>query len=111
LYFGVVIVMVSRRRRGCARVALLAILASAVGAQPKDEQAVIKSSCQTMCDAVVSEMVIEIYKHDLKARGEEEIYETVPAICLAIVQNFTYVEKSADSWVLEHKVFARARTA
>ena len=42
-----------------------------------------------MCRAVIREMHIEIHKHSLRKNGEDDIYETVPAICLAIVQNYT----------------------
>ena len=42
-----------------------------------------------MCHAVVKEMHIEIHKHKLRKKGEDDIYETVPAICMAIVQNYT----------------------
>ena len=43
----------------------------------------------SLCNAVISEMHIEIHKHSLRKSGEDDIYETVPAICLAIVQNYT----------------------
>ena len=42
-----------------------------------------------MCHAVIREMHIEIHKHKLRKNGEDDIYETVPAICLAILQNYT----------------------
>ena len=42
-----------------------------------------------MCRAVVREMHIEIHKHSLRKNGEDDIYDTVPAICMAIVQNYT----------------------
>lgn len=39
--------------------------------------------------AIVREMHIEIHKHSLRKHGEDDVWETVPAICLAIVQNYT----------------------
>ena len=31
----------------------------------------------------------ELTPHALRKNGEDDIYETVPAICIAIVQNYT----------------------
>ena len=47
-----------------------------------------------MCRAIVREMHIEIHKHKLRKNGEDDIYDTVPAICLAIVQNYTLLPAS-----------------
>lgn len=57
-----------------------------------------------MCRGVVREMHTEIHKHSLRKNGEDDIYETVPAICLAIVQNYTLTKtprsKTSSSWAL-----------
>ena len=58
-----------------------------------------------MCRAVIREMHIEIHKHQLKKNGEDDIYETVPAICLAIVQNYTLTatQPPKRSWSLRKR--------
>ena len=38
-------------------------------------------------------MHIEVLKHNLKKDGEDDVYETVPAICLGVVQNYTLMYK------------------
>ena len=50
-----------------------------------------------MCRGVIREMHTEIHKHSLRKNGEDDIYETVPAICLAIVQNYTLTKTPAPS--------------
>jgi hypothetical protein len=41
-------------------------------------------------------MFIEIRKHNLRKDGEDDIYETVPAICLGVVQNYTYTDGALE---------------
>ena len=55
-----------------------------------------------MCAAVIREMHGEIHKHRLRKHGEDEIYETVPAICLAIVQNYT-LSRTEGGWTLRQR--------
>ena len=54
-----------------------------------EAQAALSDVRVSMCHAVIRELHIEIHKHSLRKNGEDDIYETVPAICLAIVQNYT----------------------
>lgn len=66
--------------------------AKALDRQPRATSTVkhaLKDIRVQMCRAVVREMHVEIHKHKLRKDGEDDIYETVPAICLAIVQNYT----------------------
>ncbi len=62
--------------------------AGARDASGQDVAARVPANVRAMCHAVVSEMHLEIGKHNLRAdaRGEDDIYETVPAICLGVVQ-------------------------
>ena len=68
----------------------------------RDEHVAISTTRDAMCRGVVREMHTEIHKHSLKKNGEDDIYETVPAICLAIVQNYTLTKTAApsSSWSL-----------
>lgn len=68
----------------------------------RDEHEAISATRDAMCRGVVREMHTEIHKHSLKKNGEDDIYETVPAICLAIVQNYTLTKTAApsSSWAL-----------
>lgn len=50
----------------------------------------------TLCQAIVHELHVEIRKFDMRQRGEEDIYDTVPAICLALVRGYTYQEPNND---------------
>jgi hypothetical protein len=43
----------------------------------------------SLCRAVVDELVIETHKFDMLANGEDDIYDTVPAICLAVLRAYT----------------------
>jgi hypothetical protein len=73
----------------------------------KNQARVIEGSRPAMCQAIIAEMHGEIHKHDLKKDGEDDVYETVPAICLGVVQNYTYTAKeagSSSSWLLVHTV-------
>jgi len=67
-----------------------------------DEMQAVAGTRGSMCRAIVREMHVEIHKHNLKKNGEDDIYETVPAICLAIVQNYTLTATPApsSSWTL-----------
>jgi hypothetical protein len=67
-----------------------------------ESAAIFQDTRVTMCRAIVREMYIEIHKHSLRKNGEDDIYETVPAICLAIVQNYTLAEPALPtaSWSL-----------
>ena len=93
-------VHVSRRERvqsshmtvGGALVCALGVclLGVATAKAPVPEaQAALRDVRVSMCHAVIRELHIEIHKHSLRKNGEDDIYETVPAICLAIVQNYT----------------------
>ena len=79
-------------------------LAALVGgaALSRDEHAAISATRDAMCRGVIREMHTEIHKHSLRKNGEDDIYETVPAICLAIVQNYTLTSTPApsSSWTL-----------
>ena len=89
--------------RSSAPTVVLALAAAAVhAALSRDETAAIGQTRGAMCRAVVREMHTEIHKHSLKKNGEDDIYETVPAICLAIVQNYTLTSTPApsSSWTL-----------
>ena len=66
--------------------ALLFALVSALS--PEVRQAYVETRAE-LCHAIIHEMHIEIHKHSLRKDGEDDIYETVGAICLAIVQNYT----------------------
>jgi hypothetical protein len=74
-------------------VALLAVLMPIYAKKLSKDDRVIKASQHSMCKAIISEMFIEIRKHDLRKDGEDDIFETVPAICLGVVQNYTYTDE------------------
>ena len=80
----------------------LAVLFTAGLSLTGDEHAAIGTTRVAMCRAVVREMHTEIHKHSLTKAGEDDVYETVPAICLAIVQNYTMTKTPApaSSWSL-----------
>ena len=83
--------MMSARRSCPAILALLCLTSSAhaaAGPTPNDAAA-SRDTRASMCRAIVREMHIEIHKHKLRKNGEDDIYDTVPAICMAIVQNYT----------------------
>ena len=64
-----------------------------VGVTESDREAAQVASNQLeLCRAVVHEMHVEIHKHNLRddAKGEDDIFETVPAICLSVVQRYTF---------------------
>ena len=77
-------------------------LAALVGgaALSRDEHAAISATRDAMCRGVIREMHTEIHKHSLRKNGEDDIYETVPAICLAIVQNYTLTKTASSTWEL-----------
>lgn len=81
--------------------AALVALALAHATTP-DAHAAFAATRVPMCQAIVQEMYTEIHKHSLRKNGEDDIYETVPAICLAIVQNFTLTKTKPpkSDWVL-----------
>jgi hypothetical protein len=63
----------------------------------KEAVGALRDTKVAMCRAVVTEMHIEIHKHKLRKNGEDDIYDTVPAICLAIVQNYTLDKAAAPN--------------
>lgn len=67
-----------------------------------DASAALRHTRRDLCHAIVAEMHTEIHKHSLRKDGEDDIYETVPAICLAIVQNYSLSRTPAParSWKL-----------
>ena len=81
---------------------LLAVALMPWAALSRDEHEAISTTRDAMCRGVVREMHTEIHKHSLRKNGEDDIYETVPAICLAIVQNYTLTKTAAplSSWAL-----------
>ena len=84
--------------------ALGAVLALAHATTP-DAHAAFAATRVPMCRAVIQEMYTEIHKHSLRKNGEDDIYETVPAICLAIVQNYTLTPTKPPKrdWVLRKR--------
>ena len=87
---------------------MMAHLRCAVAMAPADKATVREALAGTrvaMCRAVVREMHIEIHKHSLRKNGEDDIYETVPAICMAIVQNYTLIATPPPhrSWTLSKR--------
>ena len=48
-------------------------------------------------------MYVEIRKHSLLKQGEEDVWETIPAICIAIVQNYTLSHTEARGWRMEKR--------
>lgn len=62
-----------------------------------EEQQALAATRGSLCRAVVSEIHSEIHRHALRKDGEDDIYETVPAICLAIVQNYTLAQSKAPA--------------
>ena len=70
-----------------------------------DAHAAFAATRVPMCRAVIQEMYTEIHKHSLRKNGEDDIYETVPAICLAIVQNYTLATTKPPKrdWVLRKR--------
>jgi hypothetical protein len=83
------------------QVSTFLLLLTAVAAV-KEEVKALRDTRLQLCRAIVSEMHTEIHKHSLRKDGEDDIYETVPAICLAIVQNYTLSQTPAPqrSWRL-----------
>ena len=69
------------------------VLLLVVGVTESDREAAQVASNQLeLCRAVVHEMHVEIHKHNLRddAKGEDDIFVTVPAICLSVVQRYTF---------------------
>jgi len=82
------------------------VFAAALAAlSPQEERQAIGAVRRPMCEAIVDEMHIEIAKHTLRKDGEDDVWETVPAICLAIVQNYTLVRTAPPShgWLLDKR--------
>ena len=77
----------------------------------KEQKRVVASSRRKMCEAIVAEMHIEILKHNLKKDGEDDVYETVPAICLGVVQNYTFSSGDAGPLLSWSRLFASAETS
>eukprot|EP00277_Geminigera_cryophila_P002347 CAMPEP_0179426154 /NCGR_PEP_ID=MMETSP0799-20121207/12577_1 /TAXON_ID=46947 /ORGANISM="Geminigera cryophila, Strain CCMP2564" /LENGTH=450 /DNA_ID=CAMNT_0021200867 /DNA_START=50 /DNA_END=1402 /DNA_ORIENTATION=- len=51
-----------------------------------------------MCKAIIREMHGELIKHSMREDGEDNIYDTAGmAICLGVVQNYTFEHASAKS--------------
>ena len=82
--------------------ALGAVMLVLAHATTPDAHAAFAATRVPMCKAIIQEMYTEIHKHSLRKNGEDDIYETVPAICLAIVQNYTMTKTPApaSSWSL-----------
>ena len=87
--------------RCCALAWLLVV--SAAGAA-KVEVVALRDTRHDLCHAIIEEMHTEIHKHSLKKDGEDDIFETVPAICLAIVQNYTLTKRPARWKLVKRKV-------
>ena len=86
--------------------AAISLLAAAAGSSgTADSSEALAAIRVPMCAAVIREMHGEIHKHGLRKDGEDDIYETVPAICLAIVQNYTLIRTPAPErgWVLRQR--------
>ena len=85
-----------------ATLAAAVLLACAARAANPEADAALADVRVPMCRAVIREMHIEIHKHALRKNGEDDIYETVPAICLAIIQNYTLSSTPAphNTWTL-----------
>mmetsp|Transcript_51569 Transcript_51569/g.122816 ORF Transcript_51569/g.122816 Transcript_51569/m.122816 type:complete len:415 (-) Transcript_51569:88-1332(-) len=57
-----------------------------------------------MCDAIVHEMHKEVAKHSLRDGGEDEIFDTAGmAICLGVVQWYTFAKNAKDVWSLSKR--------
>mmetsp|Transcript_1927 Transcript_1927/g.5848 ORF Transcript_1927/g.5848 Transcript_1927/m.5848 type:complete len:423 (-) Transcript_1927:95-1363(-) len=85
---------------------VVGLFAAALAAlSPQEERQAIGAVRRPMCEAIVDEMHIEIAKHTLRKDGEDDVWETVPAICLAIVQNYTLVRTAPPSrgWLLDKR--------
>jgi hypothetical protein len=50
----------------------------------------------SLCRAIVDELVVETHKFDMLANGEDDIYDTVPAICLAVLRAYTLGAPGGD---------------
>ena len=82
--------MPSRACWACALIFSILAAVSSAAKKPKDDaDEALRTLRPQMCEATIREMHIEIHKHKLKKNGEDDIYDTVPAICLAILQNYT----------------------
>lgn len=55
-----------------------------------------RARCAT-CQALFSELLLEVHRHNLHAHGEEDILDSVEAACLGVVQNYTMIE--VPPWV------------
>jgi hypothetical protein len=84
---------------------IIGVALHAWAAPSADELQAFRDTRGAMCRAVVREMHIEIHKHKLRKNGEDDIYETVPAICLAIVQNYSLTATAPPSrkWSLKKR--------
>eukprot|EP00936_MAST-01D_sp_MAST-1D-sp1_P000212 g212.t1 len=92
-----------------ACVLILLLNASAVGVTESARRAAQVASNQlALCRAVVHEMHVEIHKHNLRdeAKGEDDIFDTVPAICLSVVQHYTFTRTNDDKSSGENWAFA-----
>ena len=87
---------------------LLCLIISSFGAISRPaEKDIIRANTGAMCHAMIDEMHIEILKHNLRKTGEDDIFETVPAICLGVVQNYTFEAPDGNDarlWTLRRKV-------
>ena len=63
----------------------------------------IAATRRSLCGAFIHEMHIEIHKFSLRKQGEDEIYESVPAMCLAIMQNYT-LTRTKMRWKLSRRL-------
>ncbi|KAL1510565.1 hypothetical protein AB1Y20_006866 [Prymnesium parvum] len=84
---------------------LVALAVAPLAAAMREEAEALRHTRRELCHAVVTEMHTEIHKHSLRRHGEDDIYETVPAICLAVVQNYSLTKRAAPvrSWRLEKR--------
>lgn len=70
----------------------------------------------SLCRAVIEELAVEVLKFDMRSHGEDDIYETVGAVCFAIVRSYKLAPSSSSggALVLERRddgEDARARAA
>ena len=56
-----------------------------------------KARCGS-CQALFSELTMEVLRHNLHEKGEEEILDSVEAACLGVVQNYTIIKR--PPWVI-----------
>lgn len=55
----------------------------------KKERSQLKHVECAMCEAVLTEMYEEVERHNMTEKGEDHVWETANAICLAVLQKYT----------------------